>query len=84
MKKLYLSDDPVFCFIVFEKEHLSVVEIFDFEEDAISYVNEHSELDWRALNITHLAHCFQFEVNRLISHLLDLQISSALNQHSDE
>ena len=72
MKKLYLSDDPVFCYIVFDKADHVVCEIFDSEHSAIAYVNHFSQanLDWRALNVTHIAHCFQFEVERLMERLL--------------
>lgn len=70
MKKLYLSDDPVFVSVVFDPSDHVVVEIFDFEEDAIAFVNQYPCLDYRNLNITHIAHCFQFEVDRLMQFLL--------------
>lgn len=75
MKKLYLSEDPVFVSVVFDPVDHVVVEIFDFEEEAKAYVEQYSCLDYRNLNVTHIAHCFQFEVDRLMQFLLTENIS---------
>ena len=75
MKKLYLSDDPVFVSVVFDTADYVVVDIFDSEEEAKAYVDQYSCLDYRNLNVTHIAHCFQFEVDRLMSFLMAEDIS---------